>query len=130
MGTTPAAIGDGYRNQLAAMEEGERQKSLLMQRYADAVGSPARAKQLQDEMMANNMVQSSQNMQNERFMMAQQYQSRLREEHKNMLQSQIDQERRAKMAMEQARKQDEAMRAQQAGLFHLQVEQQKRDQKS
>ena len=36
------------------MEENERQKSLMMQRYAENVGSPARAKQLQDEMMANN----------------------------------------------------------------------------
>ena len=41
-GTTPAAIGDGYGTQLARMEENERQKSLMMQRYADSVGSPAR----------------------------------------------------------------------------------------
>lgn len=59
--------------------------------------------------------------------MAQQYQSRIRDEHKHMLQQQIDQERRAKAAMTAAQKQDDAIRAQQAGLFHQQVEQQKRD---
>jgi hypothetical protein len=44
--------------------------------------------------------------------MAQNYQSRLRDEHKSMLQSQIDNERRSKAAIEQARKQDDAIRAQ------------------
>lgn len=47
-GTTPAHIGDGYQRQLAAMQEGERQKSVVMQKYANDIGSPARQKQLHE----------------------------------------------------------------------------------
>lgn len=47
-GTTPASIGDGYQRQLAAMQEGERQKSVVMQKYANDIGSPARQKQLHE----------------------------------------------------------------------------------
>jgi hypothetical protein len=46
------------------MQENERQKSLLMQRYADNVGSPARAKQLQDEATAINSMQTNHTVQN------------------------------------------------------------------
>ena len=45
---SPHAIGDGYKQQLANMQEQERQKAVKMHNYASNVGSPARQKQLQD----------------------------------------------------------------------------------
>ena len=78
------------------MQENERQKSMLMQRFADNVGSPERQKQLHDEMMKQNSIQTSQSLQNERFYMAQMYQQRLRDEHKNMLQNQMKNDKEKK----------------------------------
>lgn len=47
--TSPGHIGEGYRVQLANMQENERVKSIAMQKYADSVDSPNRRKQLQAE---------------------------------------------------------------------------------
>ena len=69
---------------------------MLMQRFADNVGSPERQKQLHDEMMKQNSIQTSQSLQNERFYMAQMYQQRLRDEHKNMLQNQMKNDKEKK----------------------------------
>lgn len=52
-----------------------------------------------------------------------QYQTRVRDEHKNMLASQIDENKRYKMAIESAERQEDAALAQKAGLFHQQYEQ-------
>jgi len=47
-GTSPNYIGDGYKHQLAAMQEQERVKSMQIHQFAVNVGSPARQKQLQE----------------------------------------------------------------------------------
>ena len=85
VGTSPSAIGDGYRRQLAAMQEHERVKSMQMQHYAANVGSPARQKQLQEMQNENAMVYNSQQMLNQRALMAAEYHSKLKEDHKQKL---------------------------------------------
>ena len=47
-----------------------------------------------------------------------------------MLQNQMQNDKLKKEAMDQAERADDTLRAQQAGMFHLQREQAKRDQKS
>ena len=80
--TSPGHIGDGYRVQLANMQENERVKSIAMQKYTDSVGSPTRQKQLQAEYATESQVQDRASLQNQRAQMAQEYHQRIRNEHK------------------------------------------------
>ena len=64
--TSPGHIGDGYRMQLANMQENERVKSIAMMKYAENVASPTRNKQLQAEMNENNQANDRNTLQNQR----------------------------------------------------------------
>ena len=69
-GTSPGQIGEGYQQQLRAMQEKERVKQMQINQYANNVGSPARQKQLQTEQDSIAQVQNSQSLLNQRAQMA------------------------------------------------------------
>lgn len=71
-------------------------RSHQFNQYAANVGSPARQKQIQDEMLTANRENTSQTLANQRATMAQDYQSRLKNEHKNQLLDQLHADRNHK----------------------------------
>lgn len=115
--TSPGHIGDGYQQQLAHMQERDRAHSLQTQAYnSNMLGnSPARQQQLQAE---NRYAMTNQQLLNERAKQAQDYQARVRDEHKARLLGQMENDKRAKQEAERMEKQDDAQQAQRAGLFN------------
>lgn len=130
IGTSPQAIGDGYQQQLAAMNDKERVKAMQVQQFAANVSSPARQKQLQQQDDENALERNGYNMLNQRAVMAQDYHSRVRNEHKQLLFEQMNSDKRQRQAADQAVRDNDAAQAQRVGYVNNQFNQQRSDNKS
>lgn len=62
--------------------------------------------------------------------MANEYQNRVKDEHKNQLLNQMSQDKHSKMALRQAELQDDTKNADRIGIFNSQFEQQRNDAKN
>lgn len=85
VGTTVAALGDGYPTQLARMQEVDRKNKMVAMNYASSVGTDERQRQEAERQRLNQVEAMSKNYLNERAQQAAHHHMRMMNDHKEKL---------------------------------------------
>lgn len=111
-GTSPAHIGNGYRQQLAFMQEAERLNNISLKNYQQRIANQATEKTVHQKILERQAEEEAMARMNAAAYNVQDYKNRLMEEHNTLLKNQLENQIRTKKALTDAQAREDAMLAQ------------------
>jgi hypothetical protein len=101
-GTSPAHIGNGYRQQLAFMQEAERLNNISLKNYQQQIANQTNEKSMRQKIMEQQAEEEALNRLNAAAYNVMDYKNRLMDEHNLLLKNQLENQIKTKKALTEA----------------------------